>query len=889
MAGLNEIRKSFVNYFEDKEHHAIESSPLVPRNDPTLMFTNAGMVQFKNVFTGIEKRDYKRAVTSQKCVRAGGKHNDLDNVGYTARHHTFFEMLGNFSFGDYFKEEAIPFAWDLLTKEFGLDKDRLLVTVYHDDDEAVDIWKKYAELPDDRIIRIATSDNFWSMGSTGPCGPCSEIFYDHGDGVWGGPPGSKEEDGDRFIEIWNLVFMQFEQLSDGSRRNLPRPSIDTGMGLERIGAVLQGKHDNYDTDTMRKIIEASAYATNVEPYGENNVHHRVIADHLRSSCFLISEGVLPSNEGRGYVLRRIMRRAMRHIHLLGENKYVMHLLVPALVQEMGQAFPELITTKSMLEETLYIEEKRFKETLERGLFLLGNEIKLIPDGGTLSGDVAFKLYDTYGFPLDLTQDALREKGFTVDSVGFHDAMNRQREKARSAWSGSGDKADDPIWFDLQERITLTEFLGYETTISQGKAIVILHDGKEVSNIKKGQTGQVIFNQTPFYAEAGGQVSDVGTFHSDNANGLVSHVKNKDKLSIHTVKMLEGVLNTASGVTLEVDKSKRDSICRNHSATHLMHEALRSILGDHVAQRGSLNDFSRIRFDFSHSKPLTENEIEQVESEVNFYIRQNTEVDTRSMLPAEAIKLGARALFGEKYGEEVRVVSMGRKDKSGLGTSGTIYSLELCGGTHVKRTGDVGSFKIIAETASASGVRRIECYTGEEAIKYQALQDKTLRHVEMLLKTKISNVANRLQILFDEKREMQVEIAELKNKIALASQDAGSEDNGFVKISNFYFVGKVLSNVDSKNLRALTDVYKKRIKTGVILLVSTSASKVNLICGVTEDLISKFSAVDLVTMASQATGGKGGGGRADMAQAGGLDPARAEQAIELIKRFISDHG
>ena len=889
MTGLNDIRRTFIDYFKGIGHQPVESSSLVPRNDPTLMFTNSGMVQFKNVFTGVESREFKRAVSSQKCVRAGGKHNDLDNVGYTARHHTFFEMLGNFSFGDYFKADAIPFAWELLTKEFGLDKKRLSVTVYHDDEDAIEIWKKYAGLSDARIIPIASADNFWSMGPTGPCGPCSEIFYDHGPEIWGGPPGSKEENGDRFIEIWNLVFMQFEQFSNGTRENLPKPSIDTGMGLERIGAVLQGKYDNYETDTMRKIIEASAMATDAEPYGEKNVHHRVIADHLRSSCFLIAEGVLPSNEGRGYVLRRIMRRAMRHVHLLGKNDNVMHLLVSTLVQEMGQAFPELIRSKTMIEETLLMEETRFKETLDRGLFLLENELKLVPEGGTLSGDLAFKLYDTYGFPLDLTQDALREKGFTVDEDGFANAMKLQKEKARSAWSGSGDKEDNPIWFELEKKLPTTEFLGYDATYSQGQVLTILFDDKEQTKLMVEKTGQVIFNQTPFYAESGGQVSDSGSFYSDDGHGIIVNVKKKGKFFVHYLRVLEGVLNCNSGVTLEIDKSKRDAVCRNHSATHLMHESLRNILGNHVAQRGSFNDSKRMRFDFSHSKPLTSDELQNVESEVNFYIRQNTEVSTRLMAPKEAMELGARALFGEKYGEEVRVVSMGTQVSSGLGFLEKTYSIELCGGTHVERTGDIGSFKIISETASASGVRRIECYTGEEVIKYQSLQEETLKKVEDLLKTKSADVVNRLQSLFIEKKQMQLEISSLKKKLALGIDEKGGLNQDIINLSNISFVGKVLKDVDINNLRELVDSYKKKIESGIILLVNVTASKVNLICGITEDLTLQFSAIELVRKAAKATGGKGGGGRPDMAQAGGLDPAKAEQAIEIIKSFILEKG
>ena len=889
MTGLNDIRKTFINYFESIGHEPVNSSSLVPSNDPTLMFTNAGMVQFKNVFTGVESRDYQRAVTSQKCVRAGGKHNDLDNVGYTARHHTFFEMLGNFSFGDYFKDDAIPFAWDLLTKEFGLNKERLLVTVYHDDVEAANIWKKYAGLTDDRIIPISTSDNFWSMGPTGPCGPCSEIFYDHGSKIWGGPPGSKDEDGDRFIEIWNLVFMQFEQLTNGKREELPKPSIDTGMGLERIGAVLQGHHDNYETDTMRKIIEASALATGVDAYGKQNVHHRVIADHLRSTCFLIAEGVLPSNEGRGYVLRRIMRRAMRHIHLLGKQDNIMHLLVESLVQEMGQAFPELVNAKSIMQETLFMEEKRFKETLDRGIFLLENEIKSIPDGGTLNGDIAFKLYDTFGFPLDLTQDALREQGYKVDTDGFNSAMNSQKEKARAAWVGSGDKQDSIIWFEYAKKFQPTEFLGYETQFAQGQVLAVLVDGVPSDVVKKGQKAQVVFNQTPFYAESGGQVSDSGTFRSGSGHGLVSQVVTKEGLFVHSIEVLDGSLDFETGVELKVDELLRKSICCNHSTTHLMHESLRNILGDHVAQRGSLNDPKRIRFDFSHGKPLTEIELGEVETQVNSYIRQNTDVSTRLMTPGEAKELGARALFGEKYGDEVRVVSMGLKNNSGLGVFGKTFSLELCGGTHVKRTGDIGSFKIISESASASGVRRIEAHTGEQVSKLVSDQEKTLRKLSKLLKTNNNDIIDRLKNLFDDKKNMQLEISNLKKQLSLGSESSNSKSPDIIKISNVSFIGKILSDVDNNNLREIIDSYKKQIISGIILLVNVSQLKINLICGVTQDLTSQFSAVDLIKEASKATGGKGGGGRPDMAQAGGLDHKKSLEAIEAVKDFILRHG
>ncbi|MEQ9045943.1 MAG: alanine--tRNA ligase, partial [Sneathiellaceae bacterium] len=700
MPSTNEIRQSFLDSFARHGHQVVPSSPLVPRNDPTLLFTNAGMVQFKNVFTGAEQRPYNRAATSQKCVRAGGKHNDLDNVGYTARHHTFFEMLGNFSFGDYFKDLAIELAWKLVTEEFAVPKDRLLVTVYHDDEEAFGFWRKIAGLPEERIIRIATSDNFWSMGDTGPCGPCSEIFFDHGPGIPGGPPGSPDEDGDRFIEIWNLVFMQFEQRSPGDRVALPKPSIDTGMGLERIAALLQGKHDNYDIDLMRHLIEASAEASGTEPDGPHKVSHRVIADHLRASCFLIADGVLPSNEGRGYVLRRIMRRAMRHAHLLGAQDPVMYRLVPNLVGLMGQAFPELGRAQPLIEETLELEEKRFKQTLDRGLRLLDDELGKLGDGAALPGEAAFKLYDTYGFPLDLTQDALREKGREVDVAGFDSAMEEQKAKARAAWSGSGEAADATVWFDLAEKHSATDFLGYDTETAEGVVQAIVSEGKEIQSLHtEGGAAWVVFNQTPFYAEAGGQVADHGYVRSLEGgreegearfSGHVSDVqKRAGGLSAHYLTVDSGKLEVGDPVKLEVDHGRRTAIRSNHSATHLLHEALRKALGDHVAQRGSLNAPDRLRFDFSHAKGMTLEEIKQVEEEVNAYIRQNGKVETRIMTPDDARAIGAQALFGEKYGDEVRVVSMGSEDGSGKGLDGQTYSIELCGGTHVRQTGDIG--------------------------------------------------------------------------------------------------------------------------------------------------------------------------------------------------------
>jgi alanyl-tRNA synthetase len=714
MPSLNDIRTTFLDFFEQNDHAVVDSSPLVPRNDPTLMFTNSGMVQFKNVFTGLEHRDYKRATTSQKCVRAGGKHNDLDNVGYTARHHTFFEMLGNFSFGDYFKEEAIPFAWNLITEEYGINKEKLLVTVYHSDDEAAAIWKKVG-VPDDRIIRIATSDNFWQMGPTGPCGPCTEIFYDHGDHIWGGPPGSADEDGDRFIEIWNVVFMQNEQFADGSMTPLEMQSIDTGMGLERIGALLQGKHDNYDTDLMRALIEASAHATSADPDGPGKMHHRVIADHLRSSSFLIADGVMPSNEGRGYVLRRIMRRAMRHAHQLGAKDPVMHCLVSSLVAQMGQAFPELTYAKSLIQETLLLEETRFKQTLDRGLKLLDDELAGLPEDAALPGEAAFKLYDTFGFPLDLTQDALREKGRNVDVAGFETAMAHQKAKARAAWVGTGETTDAAIWFDLTELHGTTEFLGYDTEQAEGQILALVMDGTDQSGANVGDTVQIIVNQTPFYAESGGQVGDQGILKTDTGIARITDTRKAEGLFLHVAEVTEGNLARGQGAELSVDHARRSTIRANHSATHLLHEALRHALGDHVAQRGSLNAPDRLRFDFSHGKALSPAELARVDADVNAYIRQNATVDTRIMTPDEARNLGAQALFGEKYGDEVRVVSMGMQAGSGKGRDQDTYSLELCGGTHVTRTGDIGVFVTLGDSASSAGVRRIEALTGQAAL------------------------------------------------------------------------------------------------------------------------------------------------------------------------------
>ena len=883
MATLNEIRSTFFDYFEKNGHTQVESSPLVPRNDPTLMFTNAGMVQFKNVFTGLEHRYYTRAVTSQKCVRAGGKHNDLDNVGYTARHHTFFEMLGNFSFGDYFKSDAIPFAWDLITKEFGLPKDKLCVTIYHDDDEAAEIWKKHAGLSDDKIIRIATDDNFWSMGATGPCGPCSEIFYDHGDHIWGGPPGTPEEDGDRFVEIWNLVFMQYEKHEDGSRTDLPKPSIDTGMGLERIGAVLQGKHDNYDTDLMRSLIEASSSASGVDPDGDKNVHHRVIADHLRSTSFLIADGVLPSNEGRGYVLRRIMRRAMRHAHLLGVEQALMHRLVPALTRQMGQAFPELSQAQSLIEETLELEEKRFRKTLDRGLGLLDEALGDLPDGAELPGDTAFKLYDTYGFPLDLTQDALREKGRTVDTDGFDAAMEEQKAKARAAWTGSGEAADAAIWFDIADKHGSTEFLGYDTETAEGQVLALVKDGAAVDSLKAGDSGAVILNQTPFYAESGGQVGDSGAIKVDGAEARVTDTKKMQGVFAHQVEVISGELTLGAGAELTVDHGRRSRIRANHSATHLLHEALRGHLGDHVAQRGSLNAEERLRFDFSHSKGMSLEEIKSVEREVNDYIRQNSPVTTRLMTPDEAREMGAQALFGEKYGDEVRVVAMGKVADGGSGPAGDIYSMELCGGTHVEATGDIGVFVVTGESASSAGVRRIEALTGAAAFDYLSAQDQTLANVANVLKTRPDEAAERAQALLDERKALQAEVAELRKQVAMGGADGSGPEAK--EINGVKLFAQALTGVSPKDLRGLIDEHKARLGSGVVALIADAGGKAAVAAGVTEDLVGKISAVDVVKTAVEAVGGKGGGGRPDMAQGGGPDASKADDAIVAIEKLL----
>ena len=884
MVSVNDIRTTFLDFFEKNNHTVVNSSPLVPRNDPTLMFTNSGMVQFKNQFLGQEVRSYNRATTAQKCVRAGGKHNDLDNVGYTARHHTFFEMLGNFSFGDYFKEEAIKYAWDLITKEFGIDKNRLYVTVYHTDDEAANIWKKYAGLSDDRIIKIASDDNFWRMGPTGPCGPCTEIFYDHGDSVFGGPPGSPDEDGDRFIEIWNVVFMQNEQFSDGTLKPLKMQSIDTGMGLERIAALLQGSHDNYDTDLMRDLIEASANATNVDPYGEQNTHHRVIADHLRSTSFLIADGILPSNEGRGYVLRRIMRRAMRHAHLLGAKDPVMHQLVPALVRQMGQAYPELGQAQALIEESLLLEETRFKTTLDRGLKLLDEETKTFASGSTLSGQTAFKLYDTFGFPLDLTQDALREKGVDVDVEGFNHAMSEQKAKARAAWVGSGEVADESIWFDLADKYGATDFLGYDTNTSEGQILALLQDGNLVDKVSEGDEVMVVLNQTPFYAESGGQIADNGFISLEKNKINITDVKKKAGIFIHIGKVVSGEISSGASAELFVNDVIRSGICNSHTATHLLNEALRTQLGDHIAQRGSLNAENRLRFDFSHSKSMTQSELREVELEVNNLIRQNSTVETRIMTPDDARKLGAQALFGEKYGDEVRVVSMGIKKDSGKGLTGNTYSLELCGGTHVQRTGQIGAFALIGESASAGGVRRIEAFTGKAAELYHAEQTRILNELASIFKTKSENVIDRVKSLLDERKLLQSEIIDLRKAVAMGSND---EAQNVIKVNNFNFYVQTFDDLPSKDLRSLVDEHKNRLGSAVILLISGAGGKAAISVGVTSDLVDKVNAVDLVKIAAIELGGKGGGGRPDMAQAGGNDMSNAKKAISLIEKYLKE--
>ncbi len=882
MNTANDIRSLFLDYFKREGHEVVGSSPLVPRNDPTLMFTNAGMVQFKNVFTGQEKRPYVRAATAQKCVRAGGKHNDLENVGYTARHHTFFEMLGNFSFGDYFKERAIDLAWNLITREYGLAKDKLLVTVFHEDDEAFGLWKKIAGLPEQRIIRIPTADNFWAMGDTGPCGPCSEIFYDHGDGIPGGPPGSADQDGDRFIEIWNLVFMQFEQVAKDERVSLPKPSIDTGMGLERLAAVLQGKHDNYDIDLMRALIEASAEASKTDPDGPHKVSHRVIADHLRSCSFLIVDGVLPSNEGRGYVLRRIMRRAMRHAHKLGCQEPLMWRLVPALVTQMGQAYPELIRGQASITEAFRLEETRFKQMLDRGLRLLDEEMEKLNPGKPLSGDVAFKLYDTFGFPLDLTEDILRGQQRSVDKTGFDAAMERQRETARRAWAGSGEAATEAVWFDLRQRLGATEFLGYSTERAEGVVTAILKDGKEVAEAKAGDEVAIIANQTPFYGESGGQMGDSGRLiAAGGADFLVADTQKKlGDFHVHIGRVTAGTVRRGEAVEMRVDGDRRAGLRAHHSATHLLHEALRRRLGDHVTQTGSLVAPDRLRFDFSHNRGLLADDIAWIEGEVNARIRLNADVGTRLMTPEAAIEAGAMALFGEKYGDEVRVVSMGGQAEDEAKT----FSTELCGGTHVRRTGDIGFFKVISEGAVGAGLRRIEAVTGAAAEHYVAEQQKLLAEAAAALRALPQDLPGRIATLVDDRKKLERELTEARKQAATGGAGGGgaaaAKDVNGVKLAS-----RVMEGVPAKELKGMADALKKQLGSGVVVLIATEDGKASLVVGVTADLAAKVSAVDLVKAGSAALGGQGGGGRPDLAQAGGPNAASAGEAIAAIEAAI----
>ncbi len=888
MSSLNDIRRTFLDFFVANGHEAVPSSPLVPRNDPTLMFTNAGMVQFKNVFTGQETRPYARAVTAQKCVRAGGKHNDLDNVGYTARHHTFFEMLGNFSFGDYFKERAIELAWRLVTREYGMDAKRLTVTVYHEDDEAFAIWKKLTGLPDSRVIRIASNDNFWAMGETGPCGPCSEIFFDHGDKIPGGPPGSPDAEGDRFVEIWNLVFMQYDQRGEGGRADLPRPSIDTGMGLERVAAALQGAHDNYETDLFKALIRASVEETGVNAEGAAKFSHRVIADHLRASAFLVADGVLPSNEGRGYVLRRIMRRAMRHAHLLGARDPLMHRLVPALVHEMGDVYPELARAKALAAETLLLEETRFRKTLERGLGLLDEASAALKSGDVFPGETAFKLYDTYGFPLDLTEDALRPRGVAVDNIGFTAAMERQKAEARKAWKGSGETATDAIWFDIRDEAGASDFLGYETETAEGEIRAILKGGKRVKSLKAGDEASIVLNQTPFYGESGGQVGDTGLIRGGRASlfRVTDTRKILGDVFVHTGAVEKGTFKAGQAVEMEVDHARRAATRANHSATHLLHEALRQVLGGHVAQKGSLVAPDRLRFDFSHPKPIGAEELARVEDLANAVVLENAPVETRLMAVDDAIESGARALFGEKYGDEVRVVSMG----AGAAGANKAWSVELCGGTHAARTGDIGLVKIVAESGSAAGVRRIEALTASGARAYLAAADERLRQAAALLRTRPEDVVGRVETLVEERRQFERQIADLKRQIALGGSGAsanGTDEAGAVRtVGSVKLLARTVQGLNPKDLRGLIDNGKKEVGSGVVAIVGvTEDGKAGLAVGVTEDLTQTWSAVDLVRAGAEALGGKGGGGRPDMAQAGGPDGAKAADALKAIEERL----
>jgi len=884
MVTTNEIRSSFIDYFAKQDHQIVPSAPLVPLNDPTLMFINAGMVPFKNLFTGVEHRDYSRAVSSQKCVRAGGKHNDLDNVGYTCRHHTFFEMLGNFSFGDYFKEQAIHHAWTLITKEFGIDPNRLTVTVYHTDDEAFDLWKRIAGLPDERIIRIATNDNFWSMGNTGPCGPCSEIFYDHGDHIAGGPPGSPDEDGDRFVEIWNLVFMQYEQAADGSRTDLPSPSIDTGMGLERIAALMQGTHDNYETDTFKTLINASVELTGVGAEGKSKASHRVIADHLRACSFLMADGVLPSNEGRGYVLRRIMRRAMRHAHLLGAKHPLMHRLVPTLTSEMGSAWPELNRASALICETLKMEEERFRSMLERGLKLLDEAVVDLPKANDLPGEVAFKLYDTFGFPLDLTEDALRSSGRGVDKEGFNVAMADQKAKARASWSGSGDAATDKIWFDVRDKNGATEFVGYTGLHAQGELVAIIKDGEAVDTGSAGDELILVFNQTPFYGESGGQSGDTGQGATTTAKLTITDTQKRvGDLHVHFAQISEGNLQVGDEVTLAVDGTRREAIKANHSATHVLHEVLRRELGEHVSQKGSLVAADRLRFDVSHPKAISPEELSTIDAEVNRLIRQNQPVSTQLMTYDDAIEHGAMALFGEKYGDEVRVITMGKGGETVKGAEPSNFSVELCGGTHVERLGDIGLFVTVSESAVSSGVRRIEALTGEAARQYLVGQQALLKAAAAELKASPAELPERVKALQSDRKALDRELTDAKKKIAMGG---GSDAGPTIKeINGVKFIGRVLDGVSPKDLRGLADEARQSMGSGVAVLVAVNDGKAGILVAVTEDLTKTVSAVNLVRIGAAALGGKGGGGRPDMAQAGGPDGDNAGAAIAAIEASL----
>ncbi len=886
MATTNEIRSAFLGYFAKNGHEVVASSPLVPRNDPTLMFTNAGMVQFKNVFTGVENRPYVRAATSQKCVRAGGKHNDLDNVGYTARHHTFFEMLGNFSFGDYFKEGAINFAWELITKDFAIDKKRLMVTVHSSDEEAAKLWAKIAGLPESKIIRIPTSDNFWSMGDTGPCGPCTEIFYDHGEHIPGGPPGSPDADGDRFIEIWNNVFMQYEQVTPTERINLPKPSVDTGMGLERVTALLQGKHDNYDIDLFQSLIAAIAAAAGTDPTGPQKASHRVIADHLRASGFLIADGVLPSNEGRGYVLRRIMRRAMRHAHMMGCVEPLMHRLVPALLAQMAGQYPELERARALITETLLLEETRFKSMLDRGLKLLDEETRGLGDGGRFSGDVAFKLYDTYGFPLDLTQDALRQRNITVDTESFNAAMARQRAEARKAWSGSGDAATEKVWFDLREQVGASDFLGYATETAEGRVVALVVGGAAVPEAGEGAKVALIANQTPFYAESGGQVGDHGTITIAGGKAVVTvsdTAKKLDDMHVHMGVVTKGTVKVGDEATFTVDGGRRSAVRGHHSATHLLHAALHRVVGAHVTQKGSMVASDRLRFDISHPKPLSPAEIRAVEDQVNAEVRANEAVTTRLMAPEQAVEAGAMALFGEKYGDEVRVVAMGSQADGQT----RAFSVELCGGTHVRRTGDIGLFKIVGESAVGAGVRRIEAVTGAAAEAYVLDEEKTLREAAATLKVAPGELPARIAALVEDRRKLERELTELRKKLVAGGGGGAAQGGPATKtIAGIAFSGRVLEDVPAKDLKGMADAIKKQLGSGVTALITVADGKASLVVAVTDDLIARVSAVDLVKVGSEALGGKGGGGRPDMAQAGGPDGGKAQEALAAIENQLA---